>query len=77
MLSRLFTVLCSYVDSNNLGAVLWGPGEVELDDRTMVQPDLFVVGRDKMPLLGDAQAVRDPMLLIEALSPSTDRKSVV
>ena len=39
----------------------------------MVQPDLFVVGRDKMPLLGDAQAVRDPMLLIEALSPSTAR----
>lgn len=73
VLSRLFAVLCPYVDGNRLGAVLWGPGEVELDDHTMVQPDLFVVRREEVKSLGDAQAVRDPMLLIEALSPSTAR----
>ena len=73
VLSRLFAVMCSYVDDNRLGAVLWGPGEVELDDYTMVQPDLFVVRREAMKSLGDAQAIHEPMLLIEALSPSTAR----
>ena len=73
VLSRLFAVMCSYVDDNRLGAVLWGPGEVELDDYTMVQPDLFVVRREEMKSLGDAQAIHEPMLLIEALSPSTAR----
>ena len=39
----------------------------------MVQPDLFVVRRAEMKSLAGAQAVRDPMLLIEALSPRPAR----
>ena len=43
VLSRLFAVIFAYVDAQKFGAVLWGPGELELDDLTLVQPDLFVV----------------------------------
>ena len=72
VLSRLFAVIFAYVDAQKFGAVLWGPGELELDDLTLVQPDLFVV----VPLTAHAKIADGeyrPVLLIEALSPSTAR----
>ena len=56
-----------------VGSVFAGPGELELDPYTLVQPDVFV-----LPLVngGRAQSQEDawpPLLLVEVLSPSTAR----
>ena len=77
VLSRLFTVLTPYVDRYALGLLLWGPGEIQFDATTLVQPDLFLLHNDVLEeehtvpvCTTNPAAVR---LIIEALSPSTAR----
>lgn len=72
VLSQFFAAMVGYVHQYNIGALLWGPGELELDVHTLVQPDLFVV----TPLTTFANMLdgdHRPILVIEALSPSTAR----
>jgi Uma2 family endonuclease len=69
----LLRVLDAYVSSTRIGDVLFGPGEVELDPYTLVQPDLFV-----LPLVGGRlpagpEESAEPLLVVEVLSPSTAR----
>ena len=40
--ATLARLLHPFVDAHSLGAVLHSPADIELDDRTLVQPDLFV-----------------------------------
>lgn len=72
-LSRLFRLLDQYVNQHGIGELLWSPADLELDNRNMVQPDLFV-----LPLPADLSAPEWPRLpsvrlAIEVLSPSTAR----
>jgi len=65
-------LLGDFVEQHGIGEVLSGPGEVYVDSRTSVQPDVFV-----LPLIGglqtgDAVSV-DPLLVVEVLSPATAR----
>lgn len=65
--------LYRYCASIGVGAVLMGPGELELDTYTLVQPDIFV-----MPLAAGRrpQSQKDTgnaLLMIEVLSPGTAR----
>jgi len=61
--------LQAYVVRHGLGEVLFSPADIELDARTLVQPDVFVHAgiirewNDGTPLL----------LVVEVLSPSTAR----
>jgi Uma2 family endonuclease len=62
-----------FVLASGLGELSISPADIELDERTLVQPDVFVFG---MP--GNAQPeswkdVRNILLAIEVLSPSTAR----
>jgi Uma2 family endonuclease len=72
--AELFGILREYLRRHQLGEVTFSPADVELDPRTLVQPDLFVVplldGR-RMQDWSDIQ--RRLLLAVEVLSPSTAR----
>jgi Uma2 family endonuclease len=62
-----------FVTSSALGHLSIAPADIELDDRTLVQPDVFVF---RMP--GNARPeswkdVRDILLAVEVISPRTAR----
>lgn len=70
LLTRLLDEYCA---SSGVGSLFNGPGELELDLYTLVQPDLFV-----LPLVGGKRArsqeeAGQPLLFVEVLSPSTAR----
>ena len=67
-----------YVKAHGLGITLTSPADIDLDGRSMVQPDVFVVPpghfvrhRDREPAWSD---VRGLLLAVEVLSPSTARR---
>ncbi len=65
--------LDGYCRSQGVGSVFTGPGELELDRYTLVQPDVFV-----LPLVDGKRAVTQeaaghPLLFVEVLSPGTAR----
>ena len=70
----LFTrALDAYCTGKGVGSVFNGPGELELDRYTLVQPDLFV-----LPLVDGRRAQSQeqaghPLLFVEVLSPGTAR----
>jgi Uma2 family endonuclease len=68
---ELFRLLDPYVQAQHLGEVLWSPADIELDPRTLVQPDLFVT-RTPPGTTADWKDI-DLRLVIEVLSPSTAR----
>ena len=73
MVGQLFRLLADYVEDAGLGEALCSPADIEAGERTLVQPDLFVV-----PLAAGRQAdewveVRELLLAVEVLSPSTAR----
>ncbi len=70
---RLARSLASYVDAQGIGRVLLSPADLEFDERTLVQPDLFVA-----PLIDGRRPrswkeIRSLILAVEVLSPSTAR----
>lgn len=70
----LFSVrLDEYCRANGIGALFTAPGELELDTRTLVQPDLFVLPlvKDKRPV--HPKDIGHPLLFVEVLSPGTAR----
>lgn len=73
MVGQLFRLLADYVEDAGLGEALCSPADIEAGEQTLVQPDLFVV-----PLAAGRQAddwveVRELLLAVEVLSPSTAR----
>ena len=73
VLRELFLPLDAFVRRNRLGTVLWSPADLTLAPGTLVQPDLFVVRPDEVRAK-DWKAVRNLLLAVEALSPSTARQ---
>ena len=70
VLGRLFEALSPYLRSNGLGVVLWSPADLELEPGQVNQPDIFVLPSIAFERWEDAPL---PMLVVEALSPSTAR----
>ena len=71
----LYRLLDDHLRAHGLGEAVMSPADVELDARTLVQPDVFVV-----PLLEGGRRMRDwaeiqgrLLLVVEVLSPSTAR----
>lgn len=69
----LLRLLDAYVVDGRVGDLLMGPGEVELDEYTLVQPDLFVLPLIDGRLPTGPEESAHPLLLVEVLSPSTAR----
>jgi Uma2 family endonuclease len=73
MVGQLFRLLADYVEQAGLGEVLCSPADIGAGDRTLVQPDLFVVPLPAGEPANDWVEVRDLLLAVEVLSPSTAR----
>jgi Uma2 family endonuclease len=69
----LVELLNDHVRRHRLGELLFSPADIEFDPKTLVQPDLFVA-----PLIAGRRPrswpeVKDLLLAVEVLSPSTAR----
>lgn len=72
--AELFTILREYALRHGIGEVTFSPADVELDPRTLVQPDLFVVPLLDGRRMHDWSDIQGRLLLaVEVLSPSTAR----
>ena len=73
MVGQLFRLLADYVEQGGRGEALCSPADIEAGERTLVQPDLFVVRLAAGRPADDWVEVRDLLLAVEVLSPSTAR----
>jgi Uma2 family endonuclease len=69
----LYDTLAPFVRMHRIGSLLLSPADIELDERTLVQPDLFVA-----PLVEGRRPrawtqIRTLILAVEVLSPATAR----
>ena len=70
---QLFMRLHSYLDQHGIGEAIMAPADVELDFRTVVEPDLFVVPSLPGVKPGSYAEAERLLLAVEVLSPSTAR----
>ncbi|MEO7137519.1 MAG: Uma2 family endonuclease [Gemmatimonadales bacterium] len=73
MVGQLFRLLADYVEQHGLGEALCSPADIGAGERTLVQPDLFVVPLMAGRPANDWVEVRELLLAVEVLSPSTAR----
>ena len=72
-LTTLLLLLHEYVKRHQVGELLFSPADIEFDPRTLVQPDIFVA-----PFVAGRRPrtwpeIRELLLAVEVLSPSTAR----
>jgi Uma2 family endonuclease len=74
---ELVARLLPYLAERQIGELLFAPADVEFDEHNMVEPDLFVVplGEGRRPQ--SWQDIRALLLVVEVLSPSTNRRDRV
>jgi Uma2 family endonuclease len=79
MVGQLFRLLADYVERGGLGEALCSPADIEAGERTLVQPDLFVVPLTAGRLADDWVEVRELLGVpecwivdLDAQSQSTD-----
>lgn len=68
---NLFAFLRSYVKTKKLGNVFVAPFDVELDFKTVVQPDILVVLNANNHIITDNGIIGAPDLVVEVASPGT------
>jgi len=72
---KLILALGEYLARCPVGIVMTSPSDVELEEESLVQPDVYVLSMDEARRLNAAQT--DPttqlLLVVEVLSPSTAR----
>lgn len=68
--------LRGFVKSLRVGWVYFAPGDVHLDTRNRVQPDIFVVPRTAAGRPEDWRSAPRPILVVEVLSDSTERRDL-
>ncbi|HEU4647928.1 MAG TPA: Uma2 family endonuclease [Gemmatimonadales bacterium] len=69
----LYERLRPFVESHGLGCVLSSPADIEFDERTLVQPDVFAAPLVEGRLPRSWKEVHGLLLAVEVLSPSTAR----
>src|SRR5882724_11467416 len=65
--------LSPFIRAHPIGSVLLSPADIELDERTLVQPDLFVAPLVEGRRPRSWKEIRALLLAVEVLSPSTAR----
>ena len=72
-IGRLYLRLDPFVTAQRVGYVFLAPADIEFDERTLVQPDLFVAPLAEGRQPRSWKEIRQLLLAIEVLSPSTAR----
>jgi len=71
---KLIVALEHYLETERVGHVITSPSDVELEPEFITQPDVFVVPMAEWRrVLSDGPPIRDLLLTIEILSPSSSR----
>lgn len=70
---KLFKILISYIDNNNLGELLYAPTDVLLTEKDKPQPDIMFISKERLDIITDNYIQGAPDLVIEILSPSTGK----
>ncbi len=66
-------MLLKYLEENSIGDLYHAPFDVYLDEYNVFQPDICVVGHERLHILTDAGAEGAPDFVVEILSPKTAR----
>jgi Uma2 family endonuclease len=71
---RLLVALAAYLEREPVAEVVVSPSDVELEPETITQPDLYAVSRrEASRMTREDFPVRELMLAVEVLSPSSSR----
>jgi Uma2 family endonuclease len=70
---HLHRILANHVVANQPGDIYAAPTDVILAPTTVVQPDLIFIGNDRRGIITERAIEGPPTLLIEILSPTTQR----
>ena len=73
-LGKLFLELAKQLREWPTLEVLWSPADLQLGERTLVQPDIFVLERLHGKKITSWTEAPAPVLVVEALSPSTAQR---
>ena len=73
VVAELHGQIREHIRAHELGQAFIAPLDVILDDRVVLQPDLFFVSNQRASILRDANVVGAPDLCVEVLSPGTER----
>ncbi len=71
VLENLYSLLERHVRAAGLGRVMTAPVDVRLSSFDVVQPDLLVIRRERLSMVGDIAIDGAPDLVVEILSPGT------
>ena len=71
--TQILVALDRYVQPGGFGVVLPSPSDIELDERSMVQPDVFVEGLISGRQSPDWNSGAPLLLVVEVISPSSAR----
>lgn len=62
-------ILRKFVTENRLGEVFYAPCDVHLDDKTVLQPDIMFISKDRENIITEMNIKGAPDLTIEIVSP--------
>ncbi|MGQ9557807.1 MAG: Uma2 family endonuclease [Desulfurispora sp.] len=62
-----------FVESHNLGEVLYAPVDVYLSEKDVLQPDIIFISRGRLAIITEENIKGAPDLVVEILSPATAR----
>lgn len=74
---NLFVVLHAHIRAHGLGEVFVAPFDVILEQTSVVVPDIVFVSRDRLAVVTERAVEGAPDLIVEALSPGTERQDRV
>lgn len=64
-----------YVESNELGEILWSPLDIVLSDEDVVQPDILFISNERSDIVTERNISGAPDLVVEVLSPITGTRT--
>lgn len=70
---NIATPLKQYLSQNRIGTVCIAPLDVRLDDRNVVEPDVFFISRQRENIIGE-RITGAPEFVVEILSPGTSKR---
>ena len=70
---RLYRILANHIVASRLGDIYAAPTDVILAPTTVVQPDLIFIANDRRSIVTERAVEGAPTLVIEILSPTTER----
>ena len=73
---NLVLLLSNFVTAGNLGIVRYSPFDVYLSDGDVFQPDIVFISNERIDIIHPDGVHGAPDLVIEVLSPSTERRDL-